>query len=77
VPEDSDDYPKLQTGLYADTAAGTLAPGVSAFTPQFALWSDASTKQRWLYLPPDSKIDTTDMDNWVYPVGTKFWTTRA
>ncbi len=75
VPESSDDYPALlsATGLYSDIESGALAPGVRAYVPQFALWSDGSTKARWLYLPPGQHIDTSDMDNWVYPVGTKFW----
>ena len=25
------------------------------------------------YLPPGSKIDTTNLDHWSFPVGTKFW----
>jgi hypothetical protein len=26
-----------------------------------------------MQLPPGTKIDTTDMNHWVFPVGTKFW----
>jgi hypothetical protein len=68
-------YPMLlsETGLYSDIASGTLAPGVREFEPQFALWSDGSQKRRFMHLPEGSQIDTTDMDNWVYPVGTQFW----
>ncbi len=75
LPQSSDDFPPLlsATGLYSDLATGALAPGVRAYTPQFALWSDGSTKARWLYVPPGQHIDTSDMDNWIYPVGTKFW----
>ncbi len=62
-----------QTGLYTDTAKGTLSSGVLAYEPNFVLWSDGATKQRWVKLPAGSKIDTTDMDYWVYPVGTKLW----
>jgi hypothetical protein len=61
-----------QTGLYqADMT--TLAAGVEEFTPQFALWSDGAEKHRWFSLPADATIDTTDMDFWTYPVGTKLW----
>jgi hypothetical protein len=61
------------TGLYADFAAGTLAPGVIAYTPRYELWSDGATKRRWLYLPPGATIDTSDMDHWAFPIGTKAW----
>jgi hypothetical protein len=37
------------------------------------LWDDTATKRRWIYLPPGTKIDTTDMDHWIFPVGTKIW----
>jgi hypothetical protein len=61
------------TGLYADTATGKLADGVQAFRPQYELWSDGATKRRWLWLPPGARIDTSDMDGWRFPVGTKVW----
>lgn len=59
------------TGLFADMATETLAPGVQPFTPRFPLWSDAATKRRWIYLP--APIDTSDPDAWNFPVGTKLW----
>ncbi len=62
-----------ETGLYADFGARALAPGVIAYTPRYELWSDGATKQRWLWLPPGTKIDTSDMDDWRFPVGTKVW----
>jgi mono/diheme cytochrome c family protein len=62
-----------ETGLYRDTANGVLAPGVRAYEPQGVLWADGATKRRWVYLPPDTSIDTSDMDGWVYPVGTRLW----
>jgi hypothetical protein len=61
------------TGLYEDLALRTLAQGVQPFTPRWPLWSDGATKERWVFLPPGKKIDTSDMDYWVYPVGTKVW----
>jgi len=51
----------------------TLAPGVRPFTPRFKLWSDGATKRRFLYLPPGGRIDTSRIDDWVFPVGTKVW----
>ncbi len=62
-----------QTGLYADFAARTLSPGVISFVPRYQLWSDGADKQRYLLLPPGSTIDTTEMDHWVFPIGTKAW----
>jgi hypothetical protein len=61
------------TGLYDDIAGEVLADGVVAFEPEHVLWSDGATKRRWVYLPPSATIDTSDMDFWVYPVGTKLW----
>ncbi len=61
------------TGLYADWASKTVAANVSAYTPGLVFWSDGAQKQRWIYLPPGTQIDTTDMDDWVFPVGTKIW----
>jgi hypothetical protein len=62
-----------QTGLYSDIAARTLAPDVHAYQPQYALWSDGATKQRWVYLPAGVKINTDDMNFWEYPQGMKLW----
>lgn len=61
------------TGLYADRSTAALATGVQPFTPRNALWSDGATKQRFLYLPPGTKIDVSNIDGWVFPVGTKAW----
>lgn len=61
-----------QTGLYA-TDMVTLAEGVHPYAPRFELWSDGALKKRWVALPPGSKIDTSDMDYWTFPVGTKLW----
>ena len=61
------------TGLYSDWATKTIAPDAVAYTPALVLWSDGAINNRWLYLPPGMTIDTTDMDNWIFPVGTKVW----
>jgi hypothetical protein len=61
------------TGLYSDWPARTIAPDVQPYAPGIALWSDGAVKSRWIYLPPGSTIDTSDMDEWVFPVGTKLW----
>jgi hypothetical protein len=62
-----------QTGLYADFASRTLAPGIIEYQPRYELWSDGAVKNRYLLLPPNTKIDDGDMDDWVFPVGTKIW----
>ena len=61
------------TGLYATRAPAQLAPGVMPYTPGVTLWSDGAEKHRFLQLPPGTKIDTTDLDAWKFPVGTKVW----
>lgn len=61
------------TGLYADLALDQLAADVFAYRPQFGLWSDGADKRRWVSLPAGSVIDTSDMDNWRFPRGSKFW----
>lgn len=62
-----------QTGLFADIATEILAEGVRPYEPQFHLWSDGSDKRRWFYLPPGTQIDTSDMNDWQFPIGTKIW----
>ena len=37
-------------------------PTAMPYTPGVVLWSDGAEKQRYLYLPPGTKIDTSDMD---------------
>ncbi|MEO8874143.1 MAG: hypothetical protein ABI461_01035 [Polyangiaceae bacterium] len=61
------------TGLYSDFAAKTVDPSNKAYTPGVVLWSDGAAKSRWLYLPPGTKIDDSNMNEWSFPVGTKIW----
>lgn len=62
-----------ETGLYMTGSTSTLAAGVMPYEPSYVLWSDGADKQRYLYLPPGTQIDTSDMDRWKFPVGTKVW----
>lgn len=62
-----------ETGLYSDFDARTLAADVIAYDVRYPLWSDGSDKARFLYVPKGKQIDTSDMDHWTYPVGTKAW----
>ncbi|HEX4451335.1 MAG TPA: hypothetical protein VH143_10720 [Kofleriaceae bacterium] len=63
----------FDTGLCVDAACTQISADVHPYTPRWALWADGATKLRWYQLPPNGTIDTTDMDHWVFPVGTKFW----
>lgn len=62
-----------ETGLYADITKGAIAEDVMAYEPRFALWSDGAEKRRFLRLPPDTQIDTSDQDAWQFPEGTRLW----
>jgi hypothetical protein len=62
-----------QTGLYSDIGGKAIAPQNRAYTPQYVLWSDGGVKRRWLFLPAGTRIDSSDMDRWSFPVGTKVW----
>ncbi len=66
----------LCTGLYAaaaDLRGNRIAPGIEFYEPGLRLWSDGLEKIRYVYLPPGSRIDTRDMDEWTFPVGAKLW----
>ena len=61
------------TGLYSSWPSRTIAADVRAYAPGVTLWSDGAEKNRFVWLPPGTQIDTTKMDEWTFPVGTKFW----
>jgi len=63
----------VETGLYCDFANNVISPSNKKFRPKYELWSDGAVKTRWFYLPPNSKVDTMDMDHWQMPVGARFW----
>lgn len=69
----SDRESLFDTGLCVDRACTQVVDGVIEYQPRFELWASTASKRRWLQLPPGSKIDTTDMDLWRFPVGTKAW----
>lgn len=52
---------------------GLDSPGVRAFEPRFALWSDGAVKRRWIWLPPGAQVDASQPDAWRFPVGTRLW----
>jgi hypothetical protein len=59
--------------LYSDWATKTVYPDVVPYDPGYHLWSDGADKSRWIHLPPGQKVDTTNMDEWTFPVGTQIW----
>jgi len=61
------------TGLYSDVATKQVAATSLEYAPTYALWSDGAEKKRWFVLPAGTRIDTTDMDHWRFPIGTKFF----
>jgi hypothetical protein len=61
------------TGLYANLASKQASLAARPFDPQFRLWSDGLAKVRWAYLPECATIDTSKMDEWQFPVGTRMW----
>lgn len=60
-----------EAGLYADIATFAIVAGAIEFEPAHALWSDGADKRRFIILPPGAQIDTSDMDHWRLPQGTK------
>ena len=60
-------------GLYEDIAAKRLDPALRSYKPALELWSDGADKHRWIFLPSGAKIDTSSMDDWVFPNGTRVW----
>lgn len=62
-----------ETGLYSDVGSKKIAADVIPFAPAHPLWADGATKDRYILLPKGTKVDTSDMDAWTFPVGTKAW----
>jgi len=75
LPAREDLLPEVlsEAALYTDIGAKQLHPALSAFTPQFQLWSDGAEKERWVYIPECESIDTSDMNDWRFPVGSQFF----
>jgi hypothetical protein len=61
------------TGLYEFGEPASYAKTALPYTPGVTLWSDGAEKHRFFALPPGTTIDTSDMDVWKFPVGTKAW----
>ncbi len=75
ISPDATVYPNSlrETGLYSDFDNRVIAGDVSSYEVSYPLWSDGAIKRRFVHLPEGATIDTSDMDFWVYPEGTKLW----
>jgi hypothetical protein len=72
VDEDAEPCPP---GLYADPWCKHLARGVTPYTPRYELWADGADKQRYIYLPEGTNIDTREPNRWTFPKGTRLYKT--
>lgn len=61
------------TGLYTNIGAKTVSPKLVEFAPANVLWSDGAVKTRWYQIPSGKMIDSSDMNHWRFPIGTKFF----
>lgn len=59
-----------QTGLFADTAALSPAPGVLEYGVQAPSWADGARRRRWLALPGPARIAFAATGAWSFPIGT-------
>lgn len=62
-----------ETGLYEPGSSTRVRAQNRPYSPQYALWSDGATKQRWLHVPAGRAIDASRPDAWQFPPGTKLW----
>lgn len=67
-PTASQNFPNRlsETGLFRSVEKHELAPGVSPFEVNAAMWSDHATAQRFVALPFDSKISAAERP-WRFP----------
>ncbi len=62
-------------GLYEDGACTVVARDLRPYAPKYPLWADGAEKERLVRLPEGATIDSTDPDNWVFPVDTTLYKT--
>lgn len=74
MPGGGDGFPALLsgTGFFTDTLSLTPAPGLIEYDVVAPLWSDASSKRRFMALPGNEKIRVHDAHDWSFPDGTAF-----
>lgn len=65
-----------ELGLYPELPArGRVHERVAPYRPLYELWSNGTAKDRYLYLPPATVVDTSQRDVWVFPTGTLLFKT--
>ncbi|RYD17589.1 MAG: hypothetical protein EOP88_25780, partial [Verrucomicrobiaceae bacterium] len=58
------------TGLFADLADLSPAPGLTPYQPNIAFWSDHAVKSRWFTIPnATDKLTWSKDGNWTFPTG--------
>lgn len=62
-----------ETGLYRDIDNRIVADDVIEYAPEFTSWVDGAHFRTWIWVPPGQQVDTSDMDYWNFPIGTKAW----
>jgi len=62
-----------ETGLYENTQSKELSLEAVEYSPRFPLWTDGAKKDRWLLLPVGTRMNTENEEEWIAPVGTKFF----
>jgi len=60
------------TGVFADLADLSPAPGLLGYSVNLPFWSDYAQKRRWFYVPPASTVTWSQDDPWTVPAGS-FW----
>jgi hypothetical protein len=67
-----------ELGLYPDLEnLARTHPRAHRFEPAFPLWSNGSTKDRFVVVPAGERIDTSVSSTWTFPIGTLFLKTFA
>lgn len=70
-PDASSAFPRRlsETGLFASTAEAKPAAGVIPYDVNSPLWSDGATKQRYIAVPGDAKVQYRPNAAWQFPEG--------
>ncbi len=62
-----------EMSLYSNFKTRTVAAINVEFKPTHELWSDGAAKKRWISIPAGKKIDSSDIDQWDFPICTRLW----
>ena len=61
---------KLSTTLlFQDLNSLTPASRAWEYKPAYPIWKNGAQSKRFLILPPNAKIDTSNLENWTFPEG--------